>query len=171
MCGITGFVSLKLNNEHLRTMTSSLSHRGPDASGYYFDENLNVGLGHRRLSIIDLSDRATQPMTSHCGRYVMVFNGEVYNFEEIKKQLERPWKSNSDTEVILEAFTEFGEDFVYQLNGMFAISIWDKEEKEFHLYRDRFGIKPLLYYFDGASFAFASELKSLLSLLNSVIAS
>jgi asparagine synthase (glutamine-hydrolysing) len=164
MCGITGFISLNHNREHLVKMTNSLKYRGPDAEGYYFDDKETVGLGHRRLSVIDLSISGNQPMNSHCERYVIAFNGEVYNFNSIKKKLNRSWKSNSDTEVVLEAFVEYGKDFVHQLNGMFAIAIWDKEEKKLHLFRDRFGIKPLLYYFDGASFAFGSELKSLLSL-------
>ena len=164
MCGITGFFAPNLTRDHLEKMNKSLKHRGPDAEGYFLDEKLTIGLGHRRLSIIDLSNQANQPMTSHCGRYVMVFNGEVYNFEQIKSQLKRSWKSKSDSEVILEAFAEFGVDFVHQLNGMFSIAIWDNIEKKLHLFRDRFGIKPLLYYFDGVSFAFASELKALLSL-------
>ncbi|MDB4534296.1 asparagine synthase (glutamine-hydrolyzing) [Vicingaceae bacterium] len=164
MCGITGFVSSELDNENLLQMTNALKHRGPDAIGYFFDKNLNVGLGHRRLSIIDVSEAGNQPMTSHCERYIMVFNGEVYNFDDLKKNLKRDWKSNSDSEVILEAFVEFGVDFVSHLNGMFAIAIWDKIGRKLHLFRDRFGIKPLLYYFDGISFAFGSELKALLSL-------
>lgn len=164
MCGITGFVSPKFKNEHLHQMTHSLKHRGPDAEGYFYDESSCVGLGHRRLSIIDLSDHANQPMKSHCERYVMVFNGEVYNYKEIATNIKRNWKTRSDTEVILEAFVEYGEDFVHYLNGMFAIAIWDKFENKLYLFRDRFGIKPLLYFFDGTTFAFASELKALLSL-------
>ncbi len=164
MCGITGFISSELDNNNLLRMTNALKHRGPDAFGYYYDNILNIGLGHRRLSIIDVSEAGNQPMTSHCERYTMVFNGEVYNFNEIKKKLKRNWKSNSDSEVILEGFAEFGADFVSQLNGMFAIALWDKTEGKLYLFRDRFGIKPLLYFFDGKSFAFGSELKALLSL-------
>lgn len=164
MCGITGFITPKFTKEQLLDMTRSLSHRGPDAEGYFYDESLNIGLGHRRLSILDLSDQANQPMTSHCKRYTMVFNGEVYNYKEIAKNIQRNWKTTSDTEVILEAFVEYGEDFVHRLNGMFAIAIWDQQKKQLLIFRDRFGIKPLLYYYDGATFAFASELKALLKL-------
>lgn len=164
MCGIAGFISPILKKDQLIKMTDSLKHRGPDAKGYFYDENLCVGLGHRRLSILDLSESANQPMTSHCDRYVMVFNGEVYNFKEIAASLNRKWKTHSDTEVILEAFVEYGNDFVNHLNGMFGIAIWDKHAEKLHLFRDRFGIKPILYYYDGNSFAFASELKALLTL-------
>lgn len=164
MCGITGFMSSEFTNEHLVDMTRSLKHRGPDAEGYFYDESLNIGLGHRRLSILDLSDNANQPMTSHCKRYTMVFNGEVYNYKEIAKNIHRNWKTTSDTEVILEAFVEYGVNFVHQLNGMFAIAIWDQHKKQLIIFRDRFGIKPLVYYYDGTTFAFASELKALLKL-------
>ncbi|TXB67277.1 asparagine synthase (glutamine-hydrolyzing) [Vicingus serpentipes] len=164
MCGITGFVSQKFNIEHLYKMTRSIKHRGPDTEGYFYDESSSIGLGHRRLSILDLSEHANQPMTSHCERYVIVFNGEVYNYKEIAKNIERTWRTTSDTEIILEAFVEYGEDFVHHLNGMFAIAILDKTENKLYLFRDRFGIKPLLYFFDGKTFAFASELKALLSL-------
>ncbi len=149
-------------------MTDALRHRGPDAEGFYSDEI--CGLGHRRLSIIDLSDRANQPMYSSDGRFVIIYNGEVYNFTEIGAQLKsRPamgknpiqFKTNSDTEVIVEAFAAYGIDFVHQLNGMFAIAIYDTQKKELYLFRDRLGIKPFFYYWDGKNFAFASELKSL----------
>jgi asparagine synthase (glutamine-hydrolysing) len=164
MCGITGFISSEFDRSHLLKMTTTLQHRGPDADGYFFDELKSIGLGHRRLSILDLSEAANQPMTSHCGRYTMVYNGEVYNFKEIANTLMREWRTNSDSEVILEAFVEHGVDFVNQLNGMFAIAIWDLKEQKLYLFRDRFGIKPLLYYYDGDTFSFASELKALLSL-------
>ena len=164
MCGITGFIASQFNRDHLKKMTDSLKHRGPDAEGYFFDENTRVGLGHRRLSIIDLSNAANQPMTSHCDRYIVVFSGEIYNYKDVSKKLDRNWKTSSDTEVVLEAFVEYGNDFVNHLNGMFAIAIWDKKEKKISLFRDRIGIKPLLYYYDEVSFAFASELKALLTL-------
>lgn len=145
-------------------MKQALLHRGPDADGSFIDGH--VGLGHRRLSIIDLSSAANQPMHSHNGRYVMVYNGEVYNFKEIEtevrsKKSEVRMKTSSDSEVILEAFALFGPDFVNKLNGMFVIVIYDKEEKSLYFFRDRIGIKPLYYYWDGVNFAFASELKSL----------
>ena len=164
MCGITGFVSSEFNKTHLAKMTDCLKHRGPDADGYFFDQNSRIGLGHRRLSIIDLSQTANQPMNSHCGRYIVVFNGEIYNYQEISRGIDRQWRTSSDTEVVVEAFVEYGNDFVNHLNGMFAIAIWDKQENKISLFRDRIGIKPLLYYYDGDTFAFASELKALLAL-------
>ena len=170
MCGICGFYSTSgvFSRNELEKMTSALSHRGPDAEGFYFSDF--IGLGHRRLSIIDLSTSANQPMHSHNGRYVMVYNGEVYNFKEIEKDLrsmsasggsDLRIRTSSDTEIILEAFSLWGADFVNKLNGMFAIAIFDKVEKALHLFRDRIGIKPIYYYWDGQNFAFASELKAL----------
>lgn len=147
-------------------MTDSLKHRGPDAEGYFFDGV--AGLGHRRLSIIDLSARANQPMTSGNGRYVIIYNGEVYNFREIgarlktntRKNEEIQFKTSSDTEIILEAFIAYGPDFVNQLNGMFALAIYDKQQQELYIFRDRLGIKPVYYYWDEVNFAFCSELKA-----------
>ncbi len=172
MCGISGFYSPDklFSSDQLKTMTDILAHRGPDAEGYFYEGI--IGMGHRRLSIIDLSDRANQPMFSHNGRYVIVYNGEVYNFQEIATVLKgtiplQPtldFNTSSDTEVILESFVQQGVDFVHQLNGMFAIAIYDKQEEVLHLFRDRMGIKPIYYYWDGKNFAFASELKSLSSL-------
>lgn len=162
MCGITGFYSFNtiFAESDLQKMTKVLSHRGPDAEGYYCDST--VGLGHTRLSIIDLSTHANQPMHSHCNRYTIVYNGEIYNFKEIAKELDIKLKTTSDTEVILEAFSRWNVNFVHKLNGMFALAIYDKQNKELYLFRDRMGIKPLLYYWDGQNFAFASELKALL---------
>lgn len=168
MCGIAGFFSFKqkFTNEDLKEMTGILGHRGPDASGFFSDEF--VGLGHRRLSIIDLSERANQPMKSANGRYVIIYNGEVYNYREIGAKLYSKtanesfqFRTASDTEVILESFSKYGIDFIHQLNGMFAFAIYDTKENELYLFRDRLGIKPLYYYWDGNDFAFASELKSL----------
>lgn len=174
MCGISGYLSFhqKFNADDLRNMTKKLEHRGPDAEGFFNDEY--CGLGHRRLSIIDLSETANQPMESANGRFVIVYNGEVYNYSEIGARLkETPgsspsvkFKTSSDTEVILEAFSLFGTNFVQQLNGMFAIAIYDKENQELYCFRDRVGIKPLLYYWDGVNFAFGSEMKSILELKN-----
>lgn len=168
MCGIAGFYSpeKKFSRDDLTIMTETLSHRGPDAQGYFSDDI--VGLGHRRLSIIDLSERANQPMTSANERFVIIYNGEIYNFREIGAKLKSTTntrdivqlKTSSDTEVLLESFVRYGVDFVNQLNGMFAFAIYDKQEKELYLFRDRLGIKPLFYYWDGKNFAFASELKS-----------
>ncbi len=165
MCGITGFYSFDdaFSESELNLMTNSIAHRGPDACGYYIDNY--VGLGHRRLSIIDLSDVANQPMHSADNRYVMVYNGEVYNYQEIAEELKKnkniDFRTTSDSEVILEAYAQYGPSFVSKLNGMFAIAIYDKQKNKLFVCRDRVGIKPLFYFWDGASFAFASELKAL----------
>jgi len=165
MCGIAGYFSLnkRFSESELADMTNSLAHRGPDAAGFFTDDV--VGLGHRRLSVIDLSDNANQPMHSADNRYVMVYNGEVYNYREIGTELKLKYKSNfrtaSDTEAILEAYAQYGPEFVHKLNGMFALAIYDKHKNELFVCRDRLGIKPLYYYWDGSNFAFASELKAL----------
>ena len=169
MCGISGFLTKKYNSEHLQKMTDTLSHRGPDADGIFFDENAGIGLGHRRLSILDLSSNANQPYHSNCCRYVMVYNGEVYNYESIANELKNETgfnkKTDSDTEIILEAFVYWGDNFVNKLNGMFALAIWDKHNNELKLFRDRIGIKPLYYYWVDNVFAFSSELKALTQLI------
>lgn len=161
MCGFTGFLSFanQFTKEDLYAMSSCIAHRGPDSDGFYFDGT--CGLGHRRLSILDLSEAANQPFYSANGRYVMVYNGEVYNYREIAQKLDIPLRTTSDTEVILEAFVKWGEQFVHQLNGMFAIAIYDIQERQLYLYRDRMGIKPLFFYIDDNGFAFSSELKAL----------
>ncbi len=165
MCGISGFYSptKKFSEAELHLMTDAIASRGPDAFGYFTDDV--VGLGHRRLSIIDLSTNANQPMTSSDGRYVMVYNGEVYNFREIAAELRQnfrtEFRTSSDTEVLIEAYIHYGEDFVKKLNGMFAFAIYDKQKQELFVCRDRIGIKPLYYFWDGENFAFASELKAL----------
>lgn len=175
MCGITGFISTSSNfsfaQQHLQQLTNTLRHRGPDAEGCYFDtfctqssRTKQVGLGHRRLSVIDLSDAANQPFTSANGRYVMVFNGEIYNYQQLAHRYHLSCRTQSDTEVLIELFTLLGFDFVQQLNGMFSMAIYDTQTQQLHLYRDRLGIKPLYYFFDGSMFVFASELKSLLAL-------
>jgi asparagine synthase (glutamine-hydrolysing) len=165
MCGIAGYYSFKnvFSEQELHEMTDSIAHRGPDAFGYFRDEC--VGFGHRRLSIIDLSHNADQPMHSSDNRYVMVYNGEIYNFREIAAELRLKHKTNfktsSDSEVILEAYAQYGPSFLEKLNGMFALAIYDKTKKELFVCRDRIGIKPLYYFWDGSNFAFASELQSL----------
>ena len=167
MCGIAGFYSKNnnfVNKSELENMCLAMKHRGPDSGGTYFSQT--VGLGHRRLSIIDLSSDANQPMESHNMRYVCVYNGEVYNFKQIAKELNLEFKTTSDTEVIIEAFAEWGVTFVNKLNGMFALAIFDKQENQLFMFRDRIGIKPIYYYWDGKNFAFASELKSLLQIRN-----
>ncbi|QHT70556.1 asparagine synthase (glutamine-hydrolyzing) [Rhodocytophaga rosea] len=163
MCGITGYYSSSLfNKENLQTITSEVHHRGPDAEGFFIDDI--CGLGHRRLSILDLSENANQPMYSHDRRYVMVYNGEVYNYQEIARQLQLDLQTSSDSEVILEAFAKKSTDCISLFNGMFAFAIYDTHTKQLYLVRDRIGIKPLFYYWDGQNFAFASELKSLVCL-------
>ena len=169
MCGITGFLTKKYNSKDLQKITDSLYHRGPDANGIFFDENIGIGLGHRRLSILDLSTNANQPFISNCGRYVMVFNGEIYNFEAIANELKNETrfkkKTASDTEIILEAFVHWGDNFIDKLDGMFAFAIWDKQNNELKLFRDRIGIKPLYYYWLDNVFAFSSEIKVLTQLI------
>jgi asparagine synthase (glutamine-hydrolysing) len=164
MCGIVGFLSQEnvFSKRELVSITNAVSHRGPDADGYYFEPG--IGLGHRRLSILDLSEAANQPFYSSDKRYVMVYNGEVYNFQEIAKEIDIPLKTTSDTEVILEAFVKWGPEFVSRLNGMFAFAIYDTVTEELYIYRDRMGIKPVYYYWDGNNFVFASELKSIKAL-------
>lgn len=164
MCGIAGFLCYekKLDQSLLYTMTSLLAHRGPDAEGF-FQDNF-CGLGHRRLSILDLSERANQPFFSQDGRYVVVFNGEIYNFQEVAQKLQIKTRTTSDTEVLVEAFAKKGIACVQMFNGMFAFAIYDTKEKELYLCRDRIGKKPLYYFWDGYYFAFASELKALIVL-------
>jgi asparagine synthase (glutamine-hydrolysing) len=170
MCGIAGLYSFKgaLPHHLIKEMTDAIAHRGPDADGFFENENGLCHLGHRRLSIIDLRSAANQPMTSSCQRYMIVYNGEVYNFNEIKEEIlsqkDINFKTTSDTEVILEAFVLWGKEFVSKLNGMFAIAIFDKQTEKLHIYRDRIGIKPLYYILNDQLFAFASELKSITTL-------
>ncbi len=164
MCGICGHFSENhpISIHELNQMTDALKHRGPDATGH-FSENA-VSLGHTRLSIIDLSANANQPMFSHNQRFAIVFNGEVYNYNEIAKQLEIEPTTTSDTEVVLEALVKKGTEAIHLFNGMFAIALYDRQEESLMLIRDRVGIKPLFYFWDGSHFAFASELKALLKL-------
>ncbi|MCF8258744.1 MAG: asparagine synthase (glutamine-hydrolyzing) [Flavobacteriales bacterium] len=163
MCGITGlYFPNGAQEQDLRKMALAIAHRGPDAEGVHLHGPF--GLAHRRLSILDLSTAAHQPMTSACGRYVTVYNGEVYNFRELKHQLGLRTQTTSDTEVILEAFAKLGPQMVERLNGMFAIAILDKIEDRLYLFRDRMGIKPLYVYQHEGMLAFASELKAITAL-------
>ncbi|MFC1782091.1 asparagine synthase (glutamine-hydrolyzing) [Planctomycetota bacterium] len=157
MCGIAGFNWS--DGDVIKMMADSLRHRGPDDEGYYLDER--VSLGHRRLSIIDLSEKGHQPMRFE--HLVIVYNGEVYNFQEIKEQLQGEgykFVSGTDTEVVLAGYHRWGPRCVEKFNGMWAFCIYDKKDNILFLSRDRFGIKPLYYYFDGERFIFASELKA-----------
>jgi asparagine synthase (glutamine-hydrolysing) len=144
-------------------MGSTLFHRGPDDSGVFYESGAGLGLSFRRLSIIDLSAEGHQPMASSSGRYVIIFNGEVYNFEEIRAELgSHAWRGHSDTEVMLEAIERWGlEPAVKRFVGMFAFALWDRHEHRLHLVRDRIGIKPLYYGYADGSFVFASELKAI----------
>jgi asparagine synthase (glutamine-hydrolysing) len=167
MCGIGGIVdnsSGAVSPESLRILGNSLAHRGPDGEGMWIGDTNTIGLVHRRLAILDTSARGRQPMLSADGRHVAVFNGEIYNFLELKSELEalgRRFDSDSDTEVLLAAWQEWGEGMQLRLNGMWAVAIYDNLKNELFLTRDRFGIKPLLYADYGDQFAFASELRAI----------
>jgi len=159
MCRIFGFIETNPKKVILDEMQEVLKPGGPDNYGYYIDKN--IAIGHRRLSIIDLSNRANQPM--EFDNLVVSYNGEVYNFEEIKKELnEYEFKTHSDTEVILKAYHKWGTRAFEKFRGMFAIAIWHKDIKKLVLVRDRVGVKPLYYYFDGKTFIFSSEIKAIL---------
>ena len=166
MCGIAGLLATdrRWGRPQLEQLTRALQHRGPDAEGFHWDETRRVGLGHRRLSILDLSAAANQPMASHDGRWVMVYNGEVYNYADIARELRLELLTRSDTEVMLEAFAREGVEAVRRFNGMFALALYDNQLGELHLMRDPVGIKPLVYTFGAHGLAFASELKALLTL-------
>lgn len=168
MCGIFGYISnhQPITARQLEACTDALAHRGPDAGGYQLLQEGRVGLGHRRLSIIDLTDAAAQPMRSHCGRYWLVFNGELYNYREVGKKLVQlgalATVPHSDSRVLVEAFTYWGIDCVHEFNGMFAFGIYDTLEESMWLCRDRMGVKPLYYFADERRLVFASELKAIL---------
>ena len=189
MCGICGEIDFSNNVrvESIQRMCHVLAHRGPDDEGMVFikegqaieikkpfelplgKNGFEVGLGHRRLSIIDLSAAAHQPMCNENGTIWIVFNGEIYNFQILRKELEQKghsFKSNSDTETILHAYEEWGVECLKALRGMFALAIWDSTMKRLFLARDRLGKKPLVYFSQNGRFAFASEIKGLLQLPN-----
>ena len=159
MCGITGYISATTSKQELKKAVEILKHRGPDHQSTYIKNN--VGLGHSRLSILDLSANANQPVISHSGNNVMVFNGEIYNYKQLKVKYKIPVKTTSDSEVILELFEKKGIDFVNELNGMFAIAIYNIQQKKLYLFRDRLGIKPFYYFYNKKHFFFASEIKAL----------
>ena len=167
MCGIIGIMQYNSNAPPLgESALALLRHRGPDGEGFYHDSR--VSLGHTRLAILDLSEQAGQPMHSHCGRYVITYNGEIYNHVELRSQLEATgatFATRSDTEVALEAYHRWGKGCVNHFRGMFAFAIWDTQEQTLFLARDRCGERPLVYYHDAERFIFASEIKALVPLL------
>lgn len=162
MCGIAGFVSTRKSKKKiLKNMCNRIKHRGPDGEGYYVDNK--VALGHRRLAIIDLST-GNQPMYNEEKDIIIVFNGEIYNYQELRKKLENKhtFVTNSDTEVLVHGYEEWGHKLTKKLRGMFAFAIWDKKKEELYIARDQWGIKPLYYYQNNDTFMFASEIKAFL---------
>ncbi len=167
MCGIAGACnqnSTPVARADIEAMTEALSHRGPDGSGIY--EGGPVALGHRRLAIIDLSSAGQQPMSNETGSILITYNGEIYNYRELRTELEakgHQFRSRTDTEVAIHAYEEWGEECLQRFNGMFALAIWDEDRQELFLARDRYGIKPLYYVAQGETFLFASEVKGILA--------
>jgi asparagine synthase (glutamine-hydrolysing) len=175
MCGIAGFVTLRPFTDaaqargRVQAMTRSIKHRGPDAEGFWLDDTKGVALGHRRLSILDLSPSGAQPMQSSCGRYILVFNGEIYNHHALRPELinhapDLVWRGHSDTETLLVAIAEWGlERTLEKAFGMFAFALWDRQENMLSLGRDRMGEKPIYFSRDGEGWMFGSELRALLA--------
>ncbi len=171
MCGICGIMALgstprRTDQELIDRMTDSLAHRGPNDRGTWRDDR--ISLGHRRLSVIDLSSAGHQPMENEEGTVIIAYNGEVYNFKELRKRYDldergHVFRSQTDTEVLVHLYEEIGLDMVSELNGMFAMAIWDARQGELHLIRDRYGIKPLFYQFDQGHFRFGSEIKAIIA--------
>jgi asparagine synthase (glutamine-hydrolysing) len=165
MCGIAGVVYLSNTKVSINGLTNAISHRGPDGNGVFIADN--IALGHRRLSIVDLSENGSQPMYSDDSRYVLVYNGEIYNHEELRKTLSKShFNSSSDTETLLYGLIEFGTDFIKNLNGIFAFAFFDTFTNKLILVRDHFGTKPLYYYQDDDVLLFGSEIKSLITYEN-----
>jgi asparagine synthase (glutamine-hydrolysing) len=166
MCGIAGILNKNspATEQQVKRMTDSMCHRGPDAEGFYV--NGPLAFGHRRLSIIDLSDAANQPFVDNSGRYSIIFNGEIYNYAEIKPLLAGySFRTHGDTEVILAGYIQWGADCLQYLRGMFTIAIWDRDERSLFIARDRLGVKPLYYYSDAEQFVFASDLRAVLTIM------
>ena len=165
MCGITGLIHIDgapVAPTILKDMTDAIAHRGPDDEGQWIDRN--VGIGHRRLSIIDLSPAGHQPMTCADNRYVFSYNGEVYNFRELRSELEARgycFRSKTDSEVVMNALVEWGPKALDRFNGMFALALWDRKGRTLLLARDRYGIKPLYVSQQENTFAFGSEQKTI----------
>lgn len=167
MCGIAGIFNLDdtpIAHQTIKAMANKMAHRGPDGEGFFISDN--IALAHKRLAILDTSDRGSQPMSSHDGDWVISFNGCVYNYLELKQELKskgHSFVSTSDTEVISEGLAADGPSFFERLNGMFAVAAWHKKEKTLYLSRDRFGVKPIYYWFNQKTIVFASEIKSILA--------
>ena len=167
MCGIVGVFNLtgeSFSQNNIKKMADTIAHRGPDGEGYYVQDN--IALAHKRLAILDTSDKGTQPMISRNKEWVIVFNGCIYNYLELKQELKslgHSFISTTDTEVITEGLAEYGIDFFERLNGMFAIGAWNTVTKTLYLSRDRFGVKPLYYWFNGKTIVFSSEIKAIIA--------
>lgn len=167
MCGLWGVLGARLDEADICRMGATLHHRGPDDAGVWLDADAGITLGHRRLAILDLSPAGHQPMLSACGRYVVAFNGEIYNHLDLRTELAAAgaapvWRGHSDTETLLAAIAHFGlTAALTRMTGMFALALWDRQQRVLHLVRDRLGEKPLYYGWLGRSFVFASELKAL----------
>lgn len=165
MCGILGVIS-QTKRASINEALSCITHRGPDSHGTWQSKNAQVQLGHCRLAIIDLSPGGHQPMSTHDGRYTITYNGEIYNYQELKTKLEHVgyrFRSSSDTEVLLYGYAHWGKDILQKLNGMFAFAIWDEKLQILFAARDRMGEKPFKYFYDGKRFIFSSELKAILA--------
>lgn len=171
MCGVVAINAIDVKKYVNTSILESINHRGPDDNGEFISDQYDVYLGQTRLSILDLSEAGHQPMTDSTGRYVISFNGEIYNYHQLKDNLEKKyglisWKSNSDTEVIVEGFAREGYHFFSLMNGIFAIALYDKKEKKLHILRDPIGIKPLYYTKQKGGVFFCSEMKGLLAIPN-----
>ncbi|MGY8915920.1 MAG: asparagine synthase (glutamine-hydrolyzing), partial [Flavobacteriales bacterium] len=166
MCGILGIYNLDdsaVNANLIAEMGNQITHRGPDGEGTFVEDN--IGFVHKRLAILDPSNNGQQPMHSKNGKWVVVFNGCIYNFKELRQELiekGHTFKSETDTEVICEGLVAYGTSFFERFNGMFAIGAWNSEEKKLYISRDRYGIKPVYYWFNGKTLVFASEIKAII---------
>ena len=166
MCGILGIYNLNgsaVKESSIKEMGTQINHRGPDGEGFFIQEN--IGFVHKRLAILDPTEKGQQPMHSKDGKWVVVFNGCIYNFKELRKELIEKghiFLSETDTEVICEGLSAYGISFFERFNGMFAIGAWNKEEEKLYISRDRYGIKPLYYWFNESTLVFASEIKAII---------